>query len=241
MKLVNLLTLSILTIFFWNVPQKETIYGEVEYGFLENNISKEEKQNSKELYDVLDKMYNAASGLTFVLKFNSKESLFDLNQQMESDIKTMGIAYAKNIISKGKYYFNKNEDILLREANLYDNYTLIKSIPSQRKWILHKDSKIINKYICYKATTIKTVTNSLGEHNFIVEAWYAPDIAAPFGPNEFNNLPGLILELKDSSFTFYAKNISIYKSKKIIINALQSKNIISEEENDENFFKLRRN
>ncbi|MEZ4855089.1 MAG: GLPGLI family protein [Gelidibacter sp.] len=241
MKLINYIILSIFITSFFIRSNNEKLSGEVEYGFLPNNVSQEEKQNSKELYDVLDKMNEAASGLTFILKFNLNESFFELNPQMESDIKPMGIAYAKNMISKGKYYFNKKKDELLREANLYDNYTLIKSIPSQSKWTLYQDTKKIDKYLCYKATKIKTVTNNLGDHHFVIEAWYTPEIPVPFGPNEFNSLPGLILELKDASFTFYAKKVSIDKSKSAVINHLESKNIITEEKNNQNFFKLRKN
>ncbi|MDO5979789.1 hypothetical protein [Flavivirga spongiicola] len=35
-------------------------------------------------------------------------------------------------------------------------------------------------------------------YKFRIEAWYASQILVPFEPVEFNNLPGLILELKDT-------------------------------------------
>lgn len=210
-----------------------TISGEVKYGFIQNSASEQDKLKSKELYNFLNKMNEMSLDLEFVLKFNFKESYFSLEEQMESDNQPMVISFAKNIVSKGAYYYNSSDDILLREANNFENYTLVKSKPSQKKWNMTKEKKRIDKYLCYKATQIKIVENNSGKHEFEIEAWYCPEIPVPFGPNEFNGLPGLILELKDSHYTLYAKKIKLYTKKELKIKRLESKNVISDREYDD--------
>lgn len=218
---------------------EKTIDGEITYGFTPNNVSAKEKHESKELYDVIDKMNSASSELTFSLKFNSKESFFSLNETMDSDIKQLVVSYAKSIVSNGNHYYNISKNELLREANHYDNYTLLKSNPDKSNWELHRDTKKIDNYLCHKATKIKTVKNNSGDHHFLITAWYTMEIPLPFGPKEFNSLPGLILELKDSNFTFYAKSIKIDYSTEGIVKQLKSKRILTEEENTKNLLELR--
>lgn len=221
---------------------KNTIYGEVRYGFIENEVKDQEKAKNKELYQLIDQINNKASNLEFVLQFNSVESLFYLEEQMESDLNPMVISFAKNIVSKGKYYCNIKKDILLREVtNNYDQYTLVQSKPSSIKWVLTKETKRIGKFKCYKATTIKTKINSSGSYKYIIEAWYTTQVPVPFGPNEFVGLPGLILELKDSHYTLYAKKVNIKDNVKTKILPLTSKNIITIEEHKKNIEKSYQN
>lgn len=216
----------------FNSDKKASPCGIVTYSFVPNNIANEEKQGKKELFSAIDKLNSSAADLNFILKFNEIESLFFLEKQLESDLNQNAISYAKNIITKGKYYCNKNENILLRESGAYDKYTLIKSTLSDKKWQITKESKKIDDFICYKAILVKN------EKKIIVEAWFCPQIPVSFGPKEYNGLPGLILELKEPLFTFYATKINLSNSP-IKIMPLKSKNIITEEENIRNFKKMK--
>ena len=115
---------------------------------------------------------------------------------------------------------------MLREANNYPTYTLISSNASSRKWELVDESKLINGYTCYKAISYKTNKNNSGLFRFKIEAWYTPELPVPFGPVEFNSLPGLILELKDTHYTFLVSNIKIENGKNLDIKKLGSKDIV---------------
>jgi GLPGLI family protein len=213
--------------------QKPDVSGSIEYGAYENLISSGTELKRDPLFNTINKI---ASTLRFELVFNGNESIFLLEEQMESDLNPLSISFAKNIITKGKYYCNLNDNIFLRESNFYDKYTLIRSKPFIIDWILTKETKKIGGFICYKAITEKVKVNNKGIHTFQVIAWYTPEIPIPFGPNEFNGLPGLILELKDSHFTFIAKRITIDPKRinKEKIKRLNSDNIISENEHMEN-------
>lgn len=222
-------------VFLFSFPSnKLEVSGEIIYAFTPNNISQEERLGKDELYSVIDKLNASASDLRFILRFNKNESIFMLEEQLESDLNQNAISYAQNIITKGKYYCNKKEDILLRESQAYEKYTLIKSIPSDVKWHITKESKQIGRYLCFKATQIKTKVSNSKKKKFTVEAWFCPQIPVPFGPKEYNGLPGLILEIKDPLFTFYATKVKLAKEH-VNIKPLKSKNIITEEENILNF------
>lgn len=211
------------------------ICGTVKYGFIDNGVSKDEKLKNKALHQLLEEFNKKSSNIEFTLEFNSLESLFYIDEQMESDLNPMTISFAKNIVSKGKYYCNIKEDLLLIDVtDKYEKNTLVKSKSSVTIWKLSKESKKIGNYTCYKATTIKTKVNNSGSYHFLIEAWYTPQIPVSFGPNEFNNLPGLILELKDSHYTLFAKSINITKDKTCKIKPLESTQILTLEQHEKN-------
>ena len=220
---------------------KKKSSGNIIYGFQENHISSEEKDKNKELYGLLNKMNSATKHLNFILQFNENESLFFLENQMENDLNPLAISYAKRIISKGKYYYNHEKEILLRETDIYGDNTIIQSNPENLKWTLTNESKYIDNYITYKAITTITKQNTSGKSHFKIEAWYTPEIQIPYGPNGYNGLPGLILELKDVNYTFYVKKIKIQQNETLHITPLNSKKIITEEEHLKNLLKRLKN
>ena len=78
---------------------------------------------------------------------------------------------------------------------------------------MSNETKKIGKYLCYKATTIKTV-ESIKTFKKVVTAWYCPELPYSFGPIAYAGLPGLILELNiEKGATFTVKNIELSKSK----------------------------
>lgn len=228
MRIYNLILILFTLLFIETTNEERKISGIITYNFVENGVSTIEKEKSKELHGFLDKMNEASKGLTFNLEFNNEQSLFYLNEVMESDKNPMAVSYVNNIVSRGKYYYSKSEDLLLRQEGIYGNNTLVKSISSEiNDWKLTNESKKIGKYQCYKAIRTKTKVSSTKTHQFTVEAWYCPEIAVNYGPKEFNGLPGLILELKDTHYTFYAQKVMIQHDTVYHIKPLTSKNIIT--------------
>lgn len=216
---------------------KNDLSGLIVYGYQRNYIPKEEKEKAKELYNLLDQMNKSAKDLNFELMFNSNESIFKLENQMENDLDPLSISYAKNMISKGMCYYNIEEDMILRQTDIYGDKTLIKSSPKKFKWKLFKENKQIGSYLCYKATTIVSKQSIGKSKTFIIEAWYCPEIPLPYGPNGYNGLPGIILELKDSNYTYFAKTLKIEPNKNYKIEPPKSDKIISEIEHEGNLIK----
>lgn len=68
-------------------------------------------------------------------------------------------------------------------------------------WIMTPDTKDIAGHQC-----IKAITKYRGRD---WEAWFAPDVALPYGPWKFHGLPGLILEAKSTDGKFLIKAVKI--------------------------------
>lgn len=62
------------------------------------------------------------------------------------------------------------------------------------QWNITEETKDISGSNCIKATTTFRGRDW--------EAWFAPDIALPYGPWKLHGLPGLILEIRDSTNTY---------------------------------------
>jgi GLPGLI family protein len=67
------------------------------------------------------------------------------------------------------------------------------------------------------------------ERNVLIEAWYTPQIPLNIGPRGYGNLPGLIIELKQATLLYVAKEIVLNPKKKSVIKIPNHK-IISEKE-----------
>jgi GLPGLI family protein len=59
------------------------------------------------------------------------------------------------------------------------------------KWILSRDTQLINGVICYKA--------NLDDNQYKVTAWYSPIIPISTGPLFYGGLPGLILKVESDA------------------------------------------
>lgn len=97
-------------------------------------------------------------------------------------------------------------------------------------WKLTSETKEIDGYLCYKATNIKTVVNSVKTFEHPVTAWYCPKLPYSFGPNGYGNLPGLILELQVRNVVFGAKKIDLNSKLDFDMEFLKKAKIKTEEE-----------
>ena len=94
-----------------------------------------------------------------------------------------------DVVDKQTYLdFNSNEKII--EKSVDGKAYLVSDIIENNDWKLTKETKIINDYKVRKAI--------LNNDIHLVEAWFAKDIKSKCGPNKYNNLPGLILEVKST-------------------------------------------
>ena len=106
------------------------------------------------------------------------------------------------------------------------NYT------EETEWKLENESKYIDSYLCYKATSEQVVVNSQGTFKHPIVAWYCPSIPFNFGPKGYNGLPGLILELQIRNITWGASAIELTTIDKIIEKPSKGKLITLEEYNN---------
>lgn len=227
--------LVVLIIIFFTIgiciSQNKNVYGTVHYTYKPNENKALKGNETEQHFDDFFKGINEyTANIKFKLEFFNNTSIFEVGNEMGNDQNLKGGAIANKLISKGSYYCDLDKDIQLRKVG--GEEFLIKTKPSNIKWILTQETKKINNYLCYKAITSITNKNFSGVYKFEIIAWYAPEISVPFGPKQFNSLPGLILELKDTHNTFYAEKIELYPKEKIIIKPFKGA-IISEEKYNE--------
>jgi GLPGLI family protein len=231
MRIYSLVVISILiycTEAFSQVNSGEVIYG----------ITKNVSTDTKELKDFgyenfKSKVYNIIPTLEFVLEFNRNKSLFFLEKSLSIDLTEFYTKTAVLIVKGNKVFYTDLEKELLFEQTTFMNEELtIESSLNDLKWELTRDSKKIGEYLCYKAVTSKKIFDKNNEEiSYFFTAWYCPEIPFQYGPFEFNNLPGMILELSNKEFIYSAKKV-ILNDKLIEIDAQIKGKIITREEYD---------
>lgn len=121
-----------------------------------------------------------------------------------------------------------NEEIYKQSELLGNNiYTKEKNVEN---WMLTNESKLIDSYLCFKATNTYTVVNPKGVFKFPVTAWYCPKIPYSHGPLGYGNLPGLILELQVRNVTYASKKINLESDLTLDTEFLKKSIILTNEE-----------
>lgn len=111
---------------------------------------------------------------------------------------------------KGMYYKNTQEKVKIKQKISQGETFIIKYPYEMYNWTITKETKMIDGYKCYKATsTIKEYDPIRKRENvFSPEVWFTPEIPYPFGPKGLDGLPGLVLEATFNGKTiFYADKI----------------------------------
>lgn len=135
-----------------------------------------EKRYSRPLYIELTGDNNRCSQKQIVKLDNSQGATSNLNY----------IGGYKDLESY--YDFDKNYLKVSREMD--NKLYLIKVDFTKINWNLTRETKVIKGFNVKKAI--------YEEGDLLLEAWYATEIKSKCGPDNYNNLPGLILEMRKS-------------------------------------------
>ena len=167
----------------------------------------------------------AAKNQKFELSFNNKSSHFKFIKDLKTEYKFEKAARS-GLTSSFDLYYDKINKYEIRKMS---DGTLVKAESNYQNWQVTKDSKKIDKYICFKATLEVEKLNRKGvKIKKTITAWYSPSLPYSYGPKNFYGLPGLILELTENKTTFLAKKIDFIK-KDIKIEFPKGKTISKEE------------
>ena len=160
------------------------------------------------------------------LKFNTSFSYFKKSHLNKSDDFNFGEEALTILIGFEELYYNsKDKSIYLDSGEV-----LIKK-EANHNWEILSESKMIDNYLCYKASCVEKYTSRNGKNKErTITAWFCPEIPYSFGPLEYNGLPGLILELEKNGNKVVAKSILL--SEKTIELKIPNKKIITKEEYD---------
>ncbi|MFK8102397.1 MAG: GLPGLI family protein, partial [Saprospiraceae bacterium] len=101
--------------------------------------------------------------------------------------------------TQGAAYKNRKENLFLKNSNILGRKYLIYDKIPKIKWTITKDQKKVGKFTCTKATT-----THFGNK---ITAWFTDELALNNGPEEYGNLPGMILVLETNTKTITAIKI----------------------------------
>lgn len=196
------------------VYKADFLLDKYEEGRSKNNVAGSDGGLENALKNHILKENQALEYIEFVLIFNQNESFF--TQKNKSMAVDSGLDFKFVIASlkaEGEYYLNLKENQSIYHSKKLDRNWLVIDQLKEFDWELTSETKVIQGYTCYKAIT--KYANSSKKSNEVV-AWYAPDIPFRFGPIEYSGLPGLILELEQGNYRFYAEKLTFDTKKKNI-------------------------
>jgi len=195
---------------------------------------------------------------SYVLTFDKISSIYEEEEVLSAPGKG-GFNWWSSFTA-GPQYKNINDNQFVQDQDFYGRQFLITDSLEKLDWKIGNETKQIGKYLCIKATAIKTVdefdwrsmrgksrknktesqnksekTKSITEDIEIpktinVVAWYTPQIPISQGPGEFWGLPGLILEVNADRTTILCSKITLNPQDKIKIKAPEKGRVISRDD-----------
>lgn len=174
----------------------------------------------------------------FSLDFNRNESLYKEVVELDKGGEARGMRMMSMFSGgTGNFYKNNREQRYTDQTEFFGKMFLIKDSLEQYDWKLESETKTIGNYICNKATatqirktlTIKTedgeMQDSAGVDTNVITAWYTMQVPLSHGPDKYQGLPGLILEVQDGGRTILCTKVSL--------NTKEEKEISEPSEGDE--------
>lgn len=194
-------------------------------------------------YGYLQNAIDVSQKMRYELTFKDKESNFHQVQNSNLDETSINTANSFANLSKS-IYTNLSKKIMIHElisdGNIINENEFIVVDSIKLKWNITSESKMIGEYLCYKATTTKTIIKPERTVKENVTAWFCPKLPYSFGPAVYNSLPGLILELQEKNIAFVIENLNFNNEDNFITIPTAKKTISKQEYYDviDNRFKM---
>ena len=171
---------------------------------------------------------------TYLLTFNKEESLYKEDESLAPPSTGGGMVFVSAMGGSRELYKNIKAKRFVKQSDLLGKVFLVQDSLKALSWKLQSDTKNIGTYTCFKATLEQEVESDHDgtKETQIVTAWYTPQIPVSNGPEEFQGLPGLILELSYDSQIILCSKISLNPSKQINIKEPTNGDAVSQSEYD---------
>jgi len=160
----------------------------------------------------------------YELEFTQEESIFKKLQKLDvPEPKKTGISISISVMDEQEIlYKNLKENKLIKETEFHGKQFLIQDDIEITDWQLSKESRTIGNYICFKATYVPKRDSSETEQDKLedstpIVAWYTPQIPVKNGPQNYQGLPGLILEIQAGELKFLCTKIVLNPEEKVVI------------------------
>ncbi len=156
-----------------------------------------------------NRLKSHAPNMQLVLEFNTKNALAKMPSMMKVDnrasLQTAMIATKFH----REYYTEIESNYQIHEFEIAGREWTVRYDRDISSWEITNETKEIHGYTCYKAITPIKINGEEIDDN--LEAWFTPEIPFRYGPMEIYGLPGLILEVRQKNFIYYATEIELYK------------------------------
>ncbi len=168
----------------------------------------------------LEKVKLARKNIEYELYFDKTTSLYQQKEIMIPEGEelvylgatmmgggTPGTKFYKDIQAKVKIKHLESSGKLLNVVYPFEKY----------KWTITDESRMINGYKCYKATTSWEEFDYGRDRmlSFNPVVWFTNDVPFPFGPKGLDGLPGLVVEATiNGKFYFYLSELKTLKKDK---------------------------
>ncbi|MDB2385447.1 GLPGLI family protein, partial [Polaribacter sp.] len=170
----------------------------------------------------------------FVLNFDKNTSIYKEEEKLSAPTPNAGgvriVSLNLGGSGNGSIYFkNIQEKRYAHKTEIQGKVFLVKDKLPNIDWQLTSETKNIGQYTCYKATFTEevekrkmSIVNDEPKEEITKEiktttAWYTPQIPISNGPDDYQGLPGLILEINDGKTVMICSEIIMNPSEKVTI------------------------
>jgi len=201
----------------------------------------------KQIMDMLKKEFQK----TFILTFDKNTSVYKEDEALAPPSTGSHMIFISSDGGSDVLFKDIKNQSITNQKETFGKQFIIKDRLKPIEWELHSDTKNIGNYTCYKATYTKEIEESMmtfsssGEEQkeeeptaapvmktITVTAWYTPQIPVSNGPESYQGLPGLILEVNDGDLTILCSKITINPKKAIEISEPKKGKQVTQEEYD---------
>lgn len=183
--------------------------------------------NADALKDYYAMAQKGADQVNFDLEATKVASYFKLKETISNSETTFAMSFSE---ATDSYYNEGDTGYKIKYINgRFGEFRI--NDTEKTEWKLENETKYIDSYLCYKATSEQIVINSEGTFKHPIVAWYCPAIPFSFGPKGYQGLPGLILELQVRNITWGATKIELSKDDKIIEKPTKGRLVTQEDYN----------
>ena len=203
----------------------------------------------KQIMDMLKKEFQK----TYILSFDKNTSIYKEDEALEAPSAGGAMMVVSSLGGSGTLFKDIKNQSFTNQLETFGKQFVIKDRLKPIKWVLHSETKNIGNYTCYKATYTKEIEemsmmtfssseddNKGEDSNELLEmktttvtAWYTPQIPVSNGPESYQGLPGLILEVNDGELTILCSKITLNPKKTLEIAEPKKGKEVTQQEYDD--------
>ncbi|APZ46301.1 GLPGLI family protein [Polaribacter reichenbachii] len=209
-----------------------------------------EKGVDDKMQEELRKRMQKMNQKTFTLEFNKTASIYKEEVKLDAPKPQVG---GNQIVvmsfggsgSGSVYYKNIQEKRYVNQTEIQGKRFLIKDSLPNYNWQLTSETKNIGNYTCYKAiytreqesTSMSFINGETKEEKktetIVTTAWYTQQVPISNGPDDYQGLPGLILEINDGKRMIVCTEIVLNPSEEINLQEPEKGKVVDQKKFDE--------